>query len=505
MAKQAVLSVPLALSYDTRGILANTSMTNGRDQRRVNCYYEILRGALNTNPTVILNRRPGVTVDAGTYGANTQVGYIVSYDPADTWGADPWLFVKDGTANKVVNSSTSTTILTDTNFYPRFVDHVRLGDTEYCVVQLQDSNTPAATSNSQKVYYASVIGTWTQISDADFTGIQHRGKMEFMDGYAFIGDARNRIYQSYLNDMATWAAGDYIGRTIVTDPTQGLIKHRNHLCLFGEESVEVFVNSGSGGDGAGTVLERIPFSTQRVGLSSVAGGGSGGMTGKTNYYATIGDLVFFLGRLGGRGSNESSLIYYNGRTFEKASRMVEDKILSSTTTYSVQTVNFGGKIAVGIQLTAPTASTQRWLMFFPDINDWFEWESTIFSPVNNGVYYIGIDNSDKLYTFSAANNWRDEGTDFTMTVQFRLPLDDFRWRTMSMCGVIADTLSTSQNLGVSFSDDDGTTWSTARNIDLSTKKKELTGCGGFRERSVRLTHTGTGEVRMRRFYTAMTE
>ena len=60
-----VISVPLALSSDQRGVLGYTNMAAGKDQRRVNCFYEILRGAVNTNPTIIVAKRPGVTVDVG--------------------------------------------------------------------------------------------------------------------------------------------------------------------------------------------------------------------------------------------------------------------------------------------------------------------------------------------------------------------------------------------------------------------------------------------------------
>jgi hypothetical protein len=171
--------------------------------------------------------------------------------------------------------------------------------------------------------------------------------------------------------------------------------------------------------------------------------------------------------------------------------------------YSVNRVTFGGKVAVGIQMTAPTATTQRWLMFFPDINEWFEWDSTVFGPVNNGLQYAGATNTQKLYTFDAADNWRDDGTNFSMITQFRLPVRDLEWKSMSKCGLIADSTSSSQNLSVEFSNDDGVTFSTARNIDLQTSKKELYRCGLFRERLVRLTHAGTAEVRLRRFYADM--
>lgn len=494
------VTLPLAVSLDARGVAAYATLfTDNKDQQRINSYYEIPRELISGGPTdAILTKRPGVTVDAGTYGDAGQTQYVIGHNPADTWDADPWVFTKDvSNNNKVHNSSTSTTILTDSAYQPRFFDVVTFGTTDYAVIQLQNITDPEATP-AQKVYYATVIGTWTIIAAAgslDFATLSHRGKMIFMDNLAFIADDENRIYQSAVSDLSNWSTSEFIGRTIVQDAPQGLMKVRNHILFFGEDTVEVFTNVGNT---TGSILGRVPHSAQRIGLGAVAGGGAG-LTGKTEYYTTIGDLGFFVGRYGGT-STEHSLIMYNGSRFEKISRPIEDKILSSTEVYSVNRVSFGGKPGVGIQLTLPTASTQRWLMYFPDINDFFLWETTVYSPVNNGKYYAGIINTQKLYTFGTTNNWQDAGTNYTMTTQFRLPLLDTKWRSMPVCGVIADSTTTTSNLGVSYSDDDGQNWSTARNINLNSRRKELTGLGGFRERSFRLTHTDSNECRLRGFY-----
>ena len=491
---QRNLNVALALSYDTRGVLANTAMLAGKDQRRVNCHYEITRTSIDTKPDIALARRPGVTIDAGTYGASAQDQYLVARDPASVWNPTAWVFVKNGTANNVVSSAASTTILTNTDYYPRFWEMTNVSGTNYIVVQLQNSTSPSGTP-AQKVYYASAIGTWTEITDAVVIALSHRGKMEFMDGYAFQADDRHRIYQSGINTLATWADTDYLTKSSTLDATQGLIKGRGHLLLMGTDTSEAFRNEGNA---SGSVLSRVKNTEHRIGLAAVAGGGSS-MVGKTHYYCTIADLAFFVGRYGG-SQYDASLIAYDGNRFEKISRPYEDTLLSTATIYSVNRVSFGGKVAVGIQMSLPTAATQRWLMFFPDINEWFEWDSTVYGPVNNGYQYSGVASSDKLYTFDAADNWQDAGTSFDMTAQFRLPLPDLSWKTMTMCGLIADTTTTQQDVSVKFSDNDSQSFGTARTIDLNLAQKEIYRCGTFRERFVQLTHSGTGEVRFRRFF-----
>ena len=489
----ATVSVPLTLSYDTRGVASYSAMQNGKDQRRVNCHYEITRTAVDTQPDIALARRPGVTVDSNTYGATTQSIYLVGRDPNSSWDPTPWAIVKDGSDNKVVSSATAVTLLTDATYYPRFISYTNISGTKYAIVQLQNKADPA-TAPAQKIYYAASINGWSQMT---LNGVAARGSMEHLDGFGFIMDDDSRIYQTSLNALTQVVSTDYISKSNTQYPAQGIIKHGARILAFTTHDVEVFRNAGNA---TGSVLERVQNSESEIGLNTLAGGGTS-IDGKTNYYTRVGDLSFFVGRYGG-GKNDASLIAFDGNRFAKISKPYEDTLLSSTTLYSISTVTFGGKVAVAISTTAPTATTQRWLMFFPDINEWFEWESTVFGPRNNGLYYAGHGTglSNKLYIFDAIDQWTDAGTNFTMTAQFRLPFSDLNRKTMYRCGVIADTVSSSQNLAVSFSNDDGANWTTARNIDISTGRKELYRCGTFRERFVRLTHTDTGEVRLRRFY-----
>ncbi len=488
------LNIPLTLSYDTRGVAGLSNAQAGKDQRRVNVHYEITRTAVDSTPDIALAKRPGVSVDAGTYGATAQAMYLVARDPAGSWNPTPWAIVKNSNDNKVVTGSTAITILSSADYYPRFWDVTDVSGTNYLVVQMQNSASPSATP-AQKTYYASTVGGFTEINDADYTGLSQRGKMEFMDGYAFQMDSRCRIYQSDINTWATWVNTNYITLSTTQYPPQGIIKSKSQILGFSTDHVELFRNEGNA---TGSVLSRIPNSEVKIGLAAVAGGGSS-MAGKTSYYARIGDLTSFLGRYG-CSQYDPSLVAYDGNRFEKVSRPYEDTLLSTATIYSISTMSFHGKVCVAIQTTAPTATTQKWLLFFPDINEMFEWESTVFGPINNGYHFAGATDTTKLYNFGTTDIFQDASGNYTVTVQFKLPVSYHDYKRMVSYGVIADTTSDEQNLAVSFSDDDCTSFTTERNINLALKNKELYRGGTFRERFVKLTHTGTKEVRLRRFY-----
>ena len=137
-------------------------------------------------------------------------------------------------------------------------------------------------------------------------------------------------------------------------------------------------------------------------------------------------------------------------------------------------------------------------MFFPAWKEWFEWTSTVYTPVNNGEWFLGVgSNQHKLNRISrATSNWQDAGTNFTWTHQFKLPATGNNRKFMSMFGVIGDTARSASTLNVQFSDDDWQSVNTARTIDLTSQTKMITRCGSYRNRGVRLEHTANLDVRL---------
>ena len=168
---------------------------------------------------------------------------------------------------------------------------------------------------------------------------------------------------------------------------------------------------------------------------------------------------------------------------------------------------FAGKEAVAFALDATTATTQRWLMFFPEWKDWFEWQSTVFTPVNGGIgYYLGVgSNQHKIYSISnTTSNWRDAGTDYTWTHQFKMPKKDDATQRLDMFGVKGATSRSTSSLNVSFSTDDWQTMTAARAIDMTESQKFITRCGVFDDLCVRLTHTANLDIRLEQAFARIT-
>lgn len=475
--------LPLAASYNTRGIAGFTNaVTNAIDQRKINSTYDVVKNALTGKPTLYLVKRPGVADVGSTYGTTGQIAYLweVGAGATTNAAANRWVFSTSGNDIRASDTSTTTVIATAAGYAPTFVDKTQISGTDTLLVQLRNA------SGTQTAWHSTAIGTFTQISDADFTGLAHQGKIEHLDGYAFVS-TRNRIYNSDLNSLAAWGVNSYIARQTTQDIGTGLAKLGGQIISFGTATMEVFRNAGNP---IGSPLEAMPELAKDYGLASTI------VTGMRHYYATLEGRIYW------RGSNPTGVFAYNGQAVEKVSTPAIDKILAERQHYFVSTIGFQGKRAIVIGLDLPEATTQRALLFFPAWNEWFEWSSTVFiaqtSPRLEDVC-LGVGaNQHKLYAISTATgNWQDAGSDYTWTHQFKMPKKGNGIERMHMFGLKGDTSRSAQSISVQFSDDDDQNFSTARTIDMTGDKKALYGCGAYRTaRTTRLSYTGSLDVRI---------
>lgn len=316
--------------------------------------------------------------------------------------------------------------------------------------------------------------------------------MENMDGFAFILDNQNRIFTSSSNSLANWGPADFITKQIQQDFPVGLARLNNQILAFGEQSVEAFYNAGNT---AGSPLSGIKQLQQKIGMIYSSGG--------THYYTVHNDLLYFVGRRVG-GLFSAGVFSYDGSRYEKISTSYIDKILSEFGSASVNLVGFQHREAIAIALTIGSGgifpATQRWLMFFPDWKEWFEWTSDVFLSINNSGIFIGNGaSSNKAFFFGNSSGWQDAGTSYTMQTQFKLPNDGSPNKFMTKYGVQGDTSTTAQGLLVEFSDDDYQTWQSAATLDLTQQEKTATRGGRYYDRAVRLTSTTAAEVRLSAF------
>ncbi len=492
------ISIPLANSYNERGINGYAAtVTAQQDQRKINCFYELIRNSVSGQSTVYLTKRPGTSI-GDTIDSGVLTSYLIAKDTVAALGAHPWVFSADTTNFKVTQGSGTNTIATDVSSigYPAFVDTTILSGVVYNVVQLRKG---LYSSQTQRVFFANLSNSWTEITDTDFTSLSVKGKIEHLDGYAFIMTLDNYIVNSDLNSLSSWTANNKIQKTIKQDYPAGLAKLGQIILAFGTETVEGFVNAGNP---SGSPLQRRPDITADIGLAYNSGFDN--VVGRRHYTAVLNKKLFFVGNQDVTGIRSIAVFAFNGASFDKVSTPAVDKILAGASSQisHIQKIAFYGKEAISIWLGTLSGSTQHWLMFFPDVNEWFEWTSTKFSPVSDGHYFLGVAgvNDTQLSEFSISTGWVDGGSaSYAMSVQFILPKRSNGRKFMSWAAVEADTAGASSPLSVEFSDNDYASFQGARTIELSGDTKRIDRCGSFRNRAVRLTHSANSECRLEKF------
>lgn len=495
------LVLPLAITANQRGAAGYThSVTNREDQVKLNCVYEVSKNSLTGKGTLVLSKRPGVSdsSDGNSYGSSTQNVYLAVQAPmaSNTSQGDYfiWIINVSGSQIRASSSSTSTNIVAFGVVAPGYIDKTNIGGTDTVVLQ----TVPLATSSPHRIWFSSAIATWTEITDADFTALIHRGKMEHMDGYAFIIESKNRIFNSDVNSLANWTATSFITKQIVQDVPVGLAKLNNQLLAFGQETVEMFYNAGNT---TGSPLLPIRHLHQRIGLIAPIQTADE----KGHYYAVSGNKLYFVGR-NTIGKSSVGVFSYDGSSFSKIStsyvdEIIGERVFSITGFSSVNSVGINGQQGVAFLLTNPNVSSPRWLIYFPVWNEWFEWTSSVFLPINNGENYLscGTNIKNKIYKFSPSDNWQDDGTSYQWFTQFKLPTKGSNRNVLNMYGVDADTARSANDLTVEISRDDCQTFQTLNTIDLTQERKVAFRGGVFRNAHIRLGNTNAVETRIHNF------
>src|SRR5690348_11270817 len=255
--------LPLASSYNERN---NTVVSDGsgqQDQFKLNCFYEVAKNPMTGKGTLTLSKRFGVT--GVTLGGS--ISQVVSFvipplnfttSPGNILLLTLAFIAKDGND---INYTTGVakTIMSSSSHGPAYYGTTFINTSLTTVVQMNNFN-----SFTQRVFYSSApSSSWTEISDGDFTSLSHRGQMVHMDGFAFILASDNKIYNSSVNSLQSWAATDFISKQMTTDEPMGLAKYNNQILAFGLDTVEVFYN---GGNATGSPLLPIKQRAARVGL-----------------------------------------------------------------------------------------------------------------------------------------------------------------------------------------------------------------------------------------------
>lgn len=186
----------------------------------------------------------------------------------------------------------------------------------------------------------------------------------FLDGYLFLlgGTNGQRIYNSTLGTPTTWnTSTDFLDAESFGDSVVGMMRHHNHLVVWGTHSMEFFYNSGNE---LGSPLSRQANYVQSI-------GGFFDFSHRTSKCA-INDTIYFAG---GRGGHYLGIYRLSQFKVEKISPDWLDEACTRGTTASGLERNYGYAPTIrpfkfgtkdGILVTAGNASSTLNEAYFYD-------------------------------------------------------------------------------------------------------------------------------------------
>ena len=352
-------------------------------------------------------------------------------------------------------------------------------------ILLSQAVTESGTKTVTKEAVAKIIDT--TVSNLEVRGI------ETMDGYFFLhglnaaGNKGNRIYQSALNDPATWASSDFISADLTGDSIRCIFRIKDYIVAAGSSgSIQYFYNAGNATGSIlspadnlaidGLILHDRPVFTSTGGYFLASD-----VVGDTN------NAMYGLYRI--TGVNQIT----------KLSDVIWSEIISRSVSASYLCINAGvinGRlhIILNISFSSPTevsvaydtAVNQFWLLQLASGSLLSSW----------GVRFTK-DASQTFFLWSVGNVWTDSDAAYTMTIQTE-PQDMAQGldTTDTWADLLADVES-SGTMTIDVTDDNYGSWVNKGSFDMTKNKKRVSALGFHQgPRAYRLQHSANTGARV---------
>ena len=486
----------------------------------------VLTGTLNRVVSLYLKRKTGtgnisLTVDGSTYELVTITGSWVRYDVT---------LSASGTVTAGIKITTS-------------------GDEVYAAwAMLEDGNAPSTYDETTVSRYQMF-----QITDADYPANTTRG-CTFLDGRFFVMTPSGDIYQSDLENAASWAALDFIGPQAEPDEGVYLAKHQSYIVSLKMWSTEFFYDAANA---TGSILSPVQNAFFKIGCAS------------EDSVKEMADTIVWMGQT--RDGYGRGIFRLTGTAPQKISTPQIDKILNADSLATVYSwsANVGSHMLYGITLVASSVTlvydftSQQWSFFTyltssgvtntitaisalgvvtsaahgysdgdivkvsatnADFNGWhvvtgvttntFQIQATgtafsgsgscveytesyfpvIASTSANGKQYMQHATNGSLYELSQATYIDDVGA---IAARIRTPKFDSgsaKPKTMSQAELIGDKIDSIALMRNT--DDDFLTYSIFRPVDLSVNRSRVSRLGRFSRRAFEILHVKNALFRM---------
>ena len=329
-------------------------------------------------------------------------------------------------------------------------------------------------------------GSITVVTEAGYPTTTVPG-IVVLGGSAYVMDPSGLIYNCALDNPYYWPALNVLGADYEDDAGVCLVKYLNYVVAFGTYTTQVFYDAGLAG---GSPLRPYLNANMKVGCTAAA------------TVCQVGTTVVWVGQTQ-QGSRQ--VMMFNGLTPQPISTPAIDKILTSQLTpSSMRAFCFSANGHVFYVLNGAHLAS-RALVYDFSIKNWYEWEHSIFAgfdylasadlhavttyllhPTNGNIYAAGT----TLYD--------DDGSPFTVYLRTKIFDADIQrkkfWGRLDLVGDQNPGL-----LNISFSDDDGQTYSLARQVNMNNDRPALFRNGASRRRLFVASQTDSNPMGLESF------
>lgn len=354
------------------------------------------------------------------------------------------------------------------------------GEVGFTEFYYDDGTSDVVFTDGTTMYTCDSTNTLTEVTSVDLP-TPHRPHPVFLDGYIFVVKSGTAdIYNSNLNDPTAWTAGDFLTSEMIPDTLLRIARLNNYIVAFGTASVEYFFDAGNA---EGSPLQRNDTPVKLVGY---LGG-----------FATKKNKIYFIGQ----GSTTIPEIYMlEDFKIEAIDLTALRKILQKTNTYTATIVSDSGSdfyvlstAGLTFAMDLETKVWSRWA-----------WKGTASMPITHSVSIpiTGIGHAS-VFSLEGVENlfykdpaiYQDDLENFSFQLTTRKnTYNSLHEKIMSR--VIFFTDKVAGSLWVSYSDDDGVTYSTEREVDVSIERPMLHRLGRFLVRSFRLRFSDNAPFRI---------
>lgn len=327
--------------------------------------------------------------------------------------------------------------------------------------------------------------TLTEITDVDFPSNLVSG-IAFLNQYVFLLDSDGVIWNSNVGDPTAWDATDFINAEMRPDSGVAIANYYNYIVAFGTDSVEFFYDAANA---TASPLARVAEAIANIGCA-------GGDT-----VVQVNNTLVFVGRDRAGGK---AVYTFDGLTPKKVSNKPAERILNAEVDMS-DAYAFPARINGHLFYVLTLPTTGKTLVYDTVDNAWHEWSSydgtteTYFTGVSHaevaGLCYIQDEDNGKIYNMDCGT-YQDDGN----IIKVRGTTDLYDAGTsqnkfMGRLEVIGDIPTTPAPLSISWSDDDYTTFTSTRDVDLSDRPM-LTRLGSFQRRAFRYEFDANAPMRL---------